>query len=206
MDRFMLQPSGDVIPPFRDVMLSYCDTTLTRNNVGAPFLTFLMRLNGAYDPDPLVLSGGISGFAEYSKFYNYYRVLNTEVQWNVVNNETNPVYCGFIASGAPLTVSSVASAANILENAESNGPFTLSPKSGMDRIETRRTYNLAKVWGDQMNYLADDNFSAMINTNPVYLIFATFVAYSPSNFVNGISSNLRLRMRIRFYGRLTLEG
>jgi hypothetical protein len=205
-DRFMLQPSGDVIPPSVDVVLSYCDATLTRNNVGSAYLTFNMRLNNAYDPDPLLLSGGMSGFNEYAKFYSFYRVLNTEIEWNVCNNETFPVYCGYFASGAPLSVSSVATAADALENPYSMGPYSLSPKGGMDRVNSRRSYVLSNVWGDKLNYLADDSFASSVSSGPTYIIVATFVAYAPSNFVAGISSNLRLRMRIRFYGRYTLEG
>jgi hypothetical protein len=205
-DRITLPPKQSVIPLHKTVQLHYIDGTLIRNNVGANYLTFNMRFNSAYDPDPLLLSGGISGFAEMAKFYTFYRVLRTTVSWSVSNKETSPVSVGFVCSGAPLTISTQASAIDILENGLSVGPALLSASGGQDRIMLTNSYYLPQVWGNPSEYKASDFFGSSVTTNPAGIIVGQFIAYSSANFLNGIDSNLRLTMTVKFYGRIPLEG
>lgn len=195
-----------IVPARKVVTLVYNDATLTRNNVGAPYLNFFMRLNSAYDPDPALLSGGISGFSEWAKFYGQYRVLSTHITWNVSNNETFPVSVGFLATPYPIVIGSVAQAIDALENGVSSGPVLLSAKSGQDNVSLTRNINLPRVWGDPRNYLFDDGFAASVTTNPALIIEGSFIAYAPSVFSSGITSSLRLVMKVLFYQRVQLFG
>jgi hypothetical protein len=59
IDRILSSGNMDVIQTFKLVWLNYIDLTLVRNNAGFDYFTFNMRAYSAYDPDPLLLSGGI---------------------------------------------------------------------------------------------------------------------------------------------------
>lgn len=205
-DRITLPPKQSIMPLTKTVQLHYVDGTLVRNNAASNYLTFNLRFNSAYDPDPLLLTGGISGFAELAQFYTYYRVMKTQVSWSVSNKETFPVSVGYLCSGAPLLINTQTKAINILENGLSVGPALLSSNGGQDRIMLTNSYDLPTIWGNTQNYLGSDSFGALTNTNPNGIIMGQFVAYSSNNFVNGIDSNLRLTMSVKFYGRIPLEG
>lgn len=205
-DRILSSGNMDVIQTRKLVWINYVDSNLVRNNVGSDYLTFNMRANSAYDPDPLLLSGGISGFAEYANFFNQYRVLEIELSWTVSNKESFPVHLGVTASTGPLLVNSVAKAIDILENGYSLGPATISPTGGMDRVMITKRISLPKVWGCVGQYLTDDNWASSVTTNPTFIVNLAFVAYASSPFVNGIDSNLRIRFHTEFYSRIELEG
>jgi len=204
IDRFVAAGRTDVVPYSSTKWLNYVDSTLVRNNAGSNYLVFYMRLNSAYDPDPLLLSGSLSGFSEWAAFYQYYRVEKVQISWGVVNKEAFPVKVGFLATAAPVPISGQLAAINTLENGEAQGPATVSQAGGQDRAMLIRTYDLAKIWGNTAQYRADDNWGAVTNTNPGFLVQGAFVAYASNNFVNGLDSDLRLRFQVKFYARKQL--
>jgi hypothetical protein len=205
-DRILSSGNMDVIPTRKLVWLNYIDSTLVRNNAGFDYLTFNMRANSAYDPDPLLLSGGISGFSEYAKFYSFYRVLEIELSWAVSNKESFPVHLGLTASTNSLLINSVATAIDTLENGYSLGPATISPSGGMDRVMITKRISLSKVWGSVAQYLADDNWASSVTTNPIFLVNLAFVAYASSPFMNGIDSDLRIRFHTEFFLEFNYKG
>jgi hypothetical protein len=205
-DKIISSGNIDITKPSKTVWLNYIDATIVRNNAGANYLVFLMRANSVYDPDPLLSTGGISGFAEWANFYSQYRVIDCQVSWTVCNKESFPVHVGFNLSSAPLAVTTVAKAIDCLENGYSVGPVTISTSGGMDRVMLTKRINLSKLWGDTIQYKADDNWSASVISNPSFLIYINLIGYASSPFVNGIDSDLRLRFRVKFYSRYALQG
>jgi hypothetical protein len=205
-DRIISSGNFDIIQPSKTVWLDYIDATLVRNNAGANYLVFLMRANSPYDPDPLLSTGGISGFAEMSAFYSQYRVTHCQISWTVANKESFPVHIGFNLSSAPLAVTTVAKAIDCLENGYSVGPATISTSGGMDRVMLTKRVTLSHIWGNLIQYEADDNWAASVISNPSFLIYINFLAYASTPFVNGIDSDLRLRFRVKFYSRYALQG
>ena len=77
-------------------MPMYRDNSYTRNNPGNNFLVYSLRINDLYDPDPLVLSGSISGFKEMMQFYQYYRVKFFSAAIQLFNNEAFPLMYGAV--------------------------------------------------------------------------------------------------------------
>ena len=71
--------------------LRYVDSAYVRNNPGNNFLIYSFRVNDLYDPDPLILSGSLSGFKELMQFYAQYRVLRITAAVTIVNIETFPL-------------------------------------------------------------------------------------------------------------------
>ena len=65
-----------IMPPKLIRTLRYVDSAYVRNNPGGNYLVYSFRINDLYDPDPLLLSGSISGFKEIMQFYAQYRVLH----------------------------------------------------------------------------------------------------------------------------------
>jgi len=50
------------------VWLTFIDGTSVRNNAGATFYSWAIRITDPYDPDPLILTTGVSGFFRMVKF------------------------------------------------------------------------------------------------------------------------------------------
>ena len=85
------------MPPRIKRMLRYCDSTYVRNNPGGNFLVYSFRINDLYDPDPIILSGSVSGFKELMQFYSYYRVLSVNIGVHITNNETFSIMYGGVS-------------------------------------------------------------------------------------------------------------
>jgi hypothetical protein len=196
-----------IIEHQKTVTLSYADNTNVRNNIGASYLFYQLRSNGLYDPDPLLLSGGISGFTEYGGFYRKYRVESVEVEWTISNNESFPVIIVFGAANSNLATV-VTSSNDVLDLAEN--PYgvikELSAAGGQDRITIRSKISLAQLVG-QSEYYNDINYAGFLGSapaNPALLTYLLFGAVATkSTFSNGIASMIRLKFKVQLYDRQT---
>jgi len=77
------------VPQSAQVKLRYVDEG-TRTNAGATYASWRYR-SSVYDPDPLLGSGAVGGFAEWAAFYNLYRVNAMRLTIRVQNMEAFPV-------------------------------------------------------------------------------------------------------------------
>jgi len=188
------------------VKLNYTDGNMTRT-AGATFSLFRLRANALFDVDPLLASGTVSGFTELATLYRQYRVTHLEFEWTAINNENFPVIIGAFFSNVDViaAVVSAEGALGTLENPFSTRAHCLSIASGMDRTTLVGKLPLSKVHGSALNYLADNDYSALVTGNPANLIFINFVMVSTvgANLATGISSSLVLRFTTEFFNRQT---
>jgi len=179
----------------------YNDTSLIRNNILSQYIWFKMR-SSIYDPDPLLLTGGITGFTEWGGLYRQYLVEAITVEWRVSNLEAFPVS---VVMAPTLTdigsvISSRNAAADIGELRHSQVK-SLSMAGGLDRTIFRATYNLASLVGNMIQFNSGSfaGFLGAAPSNPSALVYINFAAYSAVNFVNGIESTLKLSFHTKLF-------
>jgi len=145
--------------PQQHIDLSYTDNTIARNHATFTFLAFRFRLNGLYDPDPALGSGGISGFLEWSNLYRKYLVTKVRIKWDVTNLEAFPITICFCPSNYDIN-SLITDSSTALDMGEMTGGQVrqLSQAGGMDRNRIDTTVILSRFWGAGGEYLESSFF------------------------------------------------
>lgn len=192
-----------IMPPRHKAIMSFIDDSMTRVSAGNQYYYFRLYANAVWDPDPLILTGAIAGFAELSAIYNRYRVLKCWYEWRVTNKDNNPTQLGVVFSNEDLAtvVTSVATATDVLENPFSSGVRTLSQAGGMDRAIVQGQCNLGQLYGDPRTYKTILQTSALGNSNPAVLLYVNFIAFTDQNYVKGLFSGLRVRYEVEWFDR-----
>lgn len=182
-----------------EVVLHYQDTILSRNNAGAVYCTWRYRMNSAYDPDPLLASGSISGFNEYAALYFNYLVVDFSAHIEVVNNEPQPV----VIVWTP-TISDLGGNSSLVdqfpEMTNFSGSKVLSAKSGQDRARLNRTINLARFEGSPAWYVLD-TYGSSVTTNPTAVRYFNIGFYASAALTLGVTASVRLTYRVYFSKR-----
>lgn len=201
---------GLVMPSRHVASFVFVDGSYVRNNPGNNFLVYSFRINDLNDPDPLILSGSVSGFKEMMQFYGNYRVIRFSAEINISNNETFDLLYGAVFSQSNLTgvITNRDDAINALENNFAKGPFILSAAGGMDRGSMRIRIIPATLLGDRRQYTADIDYSGIGLNTPARPLWLNFIVCSPTGaaLTNGYTNSTKLFMTAEFFGRLNLRA
>jgi len=191
-------------------LLRYCDSSYVRNNPGGNYLVYSFRVNDLYDPDPLILSGSVTGFKELMQFYQYYRVLDVQLQIKITNNETFSLMYGGVFSQTNLTgvITSRDDAINALESTYSSRSRILSAKGGMDRGSLTMKIPIHAILGDRKQYLADYNYIGVGLATPSIPLWFNMIVASPTgaSLTNGYTNSTNITFRSEFFGLLNLRA
>jgi hypothetical protein len=175
----------------------------TRNNVGANALSWRYRGNSAYDPDPALFSGSLSGYSEFASLYTRYLcdTLNYEISFK--NNENFEVTCSVFYSAYDLGI-------NIprpveLSNMEQYSKMCVLNPVGDPKSESKLSGLLSgkKVIGHNYIY-SDETYASAVTTNPSKLWFLNLCATptEPTNvFVHGLTMNVKVGFRVHFFAQ-----
>jgi hypothetical protein len=186
------------------VDLFYQDTTLTRNNVGGLLSSWRYRINSAYDPDPLLGTGAISGFIEWSAFFLHYRVVEFGYDVQLANNESFPLLV--LSSPTLVDVGANYSSMDQFSEFPYGRKNLISAKGGQDKMRFRGTIDVAKLEGTR-EALYDSGFSSNVNTNPAMLRFFNVGFTGGTNvLVNGVMVSIRLRFKTLFSARAVIPA
>jgi hypothetical protein len=185
------------------VDLFYQDPTETRNNAGGLVLSWRYRVNSVYDPDPLLGTGAISGFVEWAAFYDRYRVINFSYDVDIVNMENFPV----ALTAAPTLLDVGANYASTIDLAAFpyGSKRVLGSNAGQGRSKISGQLDLALFEGSPSVY-TDNNYSSVVNTNPVNIRFMNIGIIPQAALVNGVYISSRMGYRVLFYQRLNLPS
>jgi len=201
---------NNVMPVRISRVLNYIDSNYVRSNSGANFLVYNFRVNDLYDPDPLILSGSISGFKEIMQFYNYFRVKKLTVDLEIANNENFSLLWGiFFSQGNYLgTFPNRDSAINSLENGLSTGAKLLAAKGGMDRDKLECEIEMGRILGDYKQYTAEVGYTGTISSSPSLPLYMVLVVASPTGtaIVNGVTTHLKLKFHSDFFAKTNLNA
>jgi len=178
--------------------LKYQDGTTQRTNVASNYNSWRYRMNSAYDPDPALGTGSLSGFVELSTLYNNYKVLSFAVEAEVANRDTQPynlVVCPTIKD-----VGLAYSGTYELGEFPRGKHRGFSAMGGMDRAKLTTKVNLPEFVGTAQ-YEFDPAYSAAVTTNPTTIVYMNVGFYGTVNQVNGVFSSCLCRYEILFYNR-----
>lgn len=200
----------NIMPFSLERNLSYVDSIGVRNNAGGTYYVYATRVNDLYDPDPLILTGSISGFKEIMEFYSNFRVNSVEVDITVSNLETFPITWGLIFSQINLvgSIASSSQAINVLENGLTTGSRMISAKGGIDKDHVKVKVPLVNLVGNSSLYKGDQNYIGSGAASPVRGLFVNFVLVAPTsvNLTNGVATMLKLTYGSSFFNRIPLNA
>lgn len=200
----------DIMPPKIIRTLNYIDAAYVRNNPGNNFLVYSFRVNDLFDPDPLILSGSVSGFKEIMNFYSAYRVKSVHVQFKIFNNEAFALLYGCVFSQTNLTISlgTRDDAINALENDFSTRARLISAKGGLDSDCITYTLEIWKLLGNKQQYEADINYAGLGVVSPTTPLWLNFIVASPTGaaLANGYTNATTISMTSEFFGRTNLRA
>jgi hypothetical protein len=200
----------DIMPKNMVRYLNYIDSNYVRNNGGANYLAYSFRINDLYDPDPLILTGLVSGFKEIMQFYTTYRVNQTHVSLRITNNEAFPLLYGYVFSQTALvgSLSSRDDAINALENDFSTRARLLAAKGGIDTDTIQTTLQVHTLLGNKKQYEAELGYTGQGVASPGIPLYLTFIIASPSGAAlpNGVTTALTFTYRSHFFGRTNIRA
>jgi len=187
----------------------FSDITVSRNpGTSTSYDSFQLRINDVYDPDPVILTGGVPGFNQYCQFFERYRVLSASVTWVVANRSTLPLVCFINFSDAGTAPASFAGAVELASNPSSTRPVTIAASGSSPSIrKIKRTVTMSSLVGPFIEYMANEDYAANAGNspgNPVNAIFATFITYSTASWSAAVNSNLHIRFHVEFFQRRQL--
>jgi hypothetical protein len=205
----MVAHSTLLAPASTIARLRWNDVTLLRlAGAGVAFDSFNIRMNDAYDPDPVILTNQPTGFNEYCTFYNQYRVLSTNVHWVVSNKSTQQVSVFFYASRVLSTPSNVQAAIDLAGNSLATKVKMLLPvASSTNRVTFNRRYTASQVYGTMQEYMSNEAMAGIAGGSPgspPSFMYIVFIAYSSSAWNATCYSSLSIDFEIEFYGRRQL--
>ena len=193
---------GLIMPPRHVATMKYVDSSYVRNNPGNNYLVYSFRINDLYDPDPLILSGSISGFKEMMQFYSYYRVLHFSANINISNNEAFDLLYGAVFSQTNLTgvIANRDDAINALENNYCKGPFLLSEKGGMDRGTMKLSIAPSSLLGVPRQYFGTNDYAGSGLATPPIPLWLNFIVCSPTGaaMANGYTTTTKFFFRTEY--------
>jgi hypothetical protein len=183
--------------------LAYSDSTLNRGDSTLTYSVWYFTANGLYDPDPILGTGSVGGFLQYSALYRTYLVTHLGINWSVANNEGFPIIVGFglatfdIAS----SLNSAAKCLNFLENGYTTGPKILSTSGGADRLSLSTKVNLGQFFGNEAQYHDSGEFSGLVSGNPASTLYLVFVSVADYGMDKGVTQGLDLQFTTKWYNR-----
>jgi hypothetical protein len=190
--------------------LFYIDSNYSRTNSGANYLVYAFRINDLYDPDPLILSGNVSGFKELMQFYNYYRVIDSKLEVKITNNEAFSLLWGIFYSTTNYvgTIPNRDAAINTLENGMTSGSKVLAAKGGMDRDSLQVQIPIGEILGNTAQYLAEASYSGVGLASPATPVYLHLIIASPTaaTLSNGVTTFLKIGFNTDFYGKVNLQA
>ncbi len=189
--------------------LMYIDENFVRNNNADQYYVADIRINDLYDPDPLILSGSVTGFAEQMNFYEAYRVLSAEVDLQVINNENFGVNWGVVLSNIPLAgvIGTKFQGLSYLENGFTTGAKLLASKGGQDRGSAKFTIEMSDIVGNKRQYLAEQGYTGFGLASPNLPLYMSLIVTSPTSttLTNGVTTFLKIVFRSQFFQRKALS-
>lgn len=202
----ILNEAGRFTPDRLKVKLIFQDPTLYRTATGSSQAMNWGYRSSAYDPDPLLLTGAVPGFAELANLYQQYCVHAMNVDLKLSNQNTEAV----IAVCWP---------SNTLQNNNSLTKDDIQEYSGnvlakSTMIGGASGYSVGSlntvVSGKQLignRFKTDLDFSSIVNTSPVQMYYLNVgVINCVANFTYGVAVQARLTYEVEFFRLRQLES
>ncbi len=197
---------GRYAPDRLRVRLIYQDPTGSRTTTGSSLSSNWRYRSSAFDPDPLLLTGSIPGYAELANLYSQYRVHAMHLNLDVANQDTQAyiVVCWpgtFNINNNSLSASDLAEfSGNVLGVSKMVGGA-----SGMNVAKLKTSAFGQQLVGPQ--FRTDMDWASSTSTNPLKEFYINVGAYSPlGNQAYPLVVQARIIYDIEFFVLRQLES
>lgn len=179
-------------------------TTINLNNSGFKDAAYILRPTSVYDVDPAIGGASAYGLAEFSQFYERYKVHSSTIEVDVGNLDNEP--CTFFLTP---------SLTNPGNNPSDIGPWfaaTSMRKRPLGAFQANSAASLRHSMSTQtlsgVDFFAEDGYASAVNNSPTLNTFWILgaVKAGPSNFTYGLAVIVKLVMTVHFYGRKPLAS
>ncbi len=202
----ILNEAGRFTPDRLKVKLVFQDPTVYRTATGSSQAMNWGYRSSAYDPDPLVLTGAIPGFAELANLYQEYCVHSMSADLKLGNQNTESIIAVVWPSNNYQNNNSLTSA----DIQEYSG--NVNAKSTM--IGSASGYSIGvlncKASGEQLvgsRFRTDLDYSSPTSTNPASMYYLNIgIIDCVSNFTYGVAVQARLCYEVEFFKLRQLES
>lgn len=202
----ILNEAGRFAPDKLRARLIYQDPTVIRAATGTSQAMNWNYRSSAYDPDPLLLTGAIPGFAELANHYFEYCVHSMSIEIDFGNQNTESI----IAVVWPSNVGQNSNSLTLSDVQEYSG--NVRAKSTI--IGSANGYSIGSLRsiasGEQLvgsRFRTDLSYSSSVSTNPVsmyYLNVGIIDCVAP--FTYGVAIKARIVYDIEFFKLRQLEN
>lgn len=188
------------------VTLSYTEPQITTLNAGGgQWAMYTWRANDAWDPDPAIGSGSISGFTEWASLYNHWRVLECSFHSTLINPTTVDIFAYWVWSVTSPPITSLASAINGSEMPRATKIHALA-RAGQygSKASWKSRCDLGQLYGNKREYIARNEFAGFGTTapnSPLSRLYISLVAFSPTAWSTTLDHVVRFYYTIEFFGR-----
>jgi len=163
---------------------------------GEPLIT-----NAPFSPDPGSVSLTTPTFTFNANGFSLYRCDKTLITWEVLNRETFGVQAMLLVrdttTGATVGGGVYANVQEYASQGYTKVGF-VSGTTGTPKLTLRALSIVDRVVGERTEQ--DNLYRSLTNSIPSNLTWIIIGCQSDSVFVNGVSSYLRMRMRVHFFG------
>ncbi len=188
------------------VRLVYQDPTGSRTTTGSSPSTNWRYQSSAFDPDPLLLTGSIPGFAELANLYQQYCVHGIHANIQVANQDTQAYIIVAWPGNDNINNNSLAPA----DLAEFSGNVFANSKmvggaSGVNVASLNVSAMAEQLVGSR--FKTDFDYSSSVSASPAKLFYLNIGAYSPlGNQAYPLVTKIRLIYDIEFFKLRQLES
>jgi len=170
-------------PLFLINTMKYTDENISKTNAGNQYVYWRMRMGDLFDPNPLIVTNGIAGFASCATMFRRYIAFECELNLEIVNNEAFPV-CVYVAPSDIDLAAQIVSGltANNLGEYPHAKKCILGANGGMNRAKLRLKINLPNFVGQRGAYMNSLDYSALVTASPAIQTFMNIALSSAINF------------------------
>jgi len=192
-----------ILGPSRTVTLRYQDATEQRFGGANSYYCWAIKMTDVYDPDPLLATGGITGYAEMVAFYNSWIVEEFELEMRVTNRESYPLNVCVIPGPASLVaaITSIALAQDAFERPMAVKPYMLAAQGGMDGVTFKQKINVGRCLGDLRTYRDSGGYVGNVATSPPNNLYLNVVVIGVAMLAmnSGVFYSARYSYKTRFF-------
>jgi len=201
-----LQFFGTIMPEEYMTELTYRDALQVRNNAGAAFAGWRYQLNALTLTDPSN-AAAIPGYASvFTVAYGFYRVIAVKVAVKMSNQEAFALVGMGFMQGASIDQGLNNANTLLYDQQEDSHVCELGPLTGNSVGKFGWGWRkLSTLVSKQARY--DDNYAAATGATPtsaIYLNLGTKTSGGAVVLVNGVHTEVIIKLKVLFYARKTL--
>lgn len=200
---FQPNTQGLPVPKEFDTNLMYTTAQILSTTLSSE-TNKAFNVNGLYDVDPALGSANVAGFSELMAMYSIYRVIGYSYEVDMVNTQDFPVLVTLVNTND--SFGGTTGLAGYAGNQYTQQIILAGKNAGRSAHKFKASHAIQSIVGSGEVEL-DDQFTGTVGTNPSRLVRLAIGIFAFGNTPSsGVYYTVRLKMKVRFYQRITLQN